>query len=377
MKKILNFLLGNFKRLQLYYLHSIKWTREIVLKPCDKNKCAKLKKDYLRKWGGLSRMISSRYFRIFAPFTNYSIDVVPEDVLHHTIEPILNPFKFQPYYEDKNFFAKILKKEYLPQELLRVVDGFWYTADYKKICVENAEDILISQYPTVKKIVLKPSVDSCSGHGVVFFERNGKQFLQLGQNSNVTFEEYVKKQAPDNFIVQECLCQSAFMSQFNPSSINTIRVSVYKSVVTNEADVTAAIMRIGRKNSLVDNAHAGGVFVGVGLDGKIGKVVLNQYGEEFAFFNDIDFSSSDFQIPQFDKVISFAKEIADECIHHRLFALDIMIDDLDEPKLIEYNLSGFSSWLFQFTGVPAFGKYTDEIIDYCVKHRSFQKFVVV
>lgn len=37
----------------------------------------------------------------------------------------------------------------------------------------------------------------------------------------------------------------------------------------------------------------------------------------------------------------------------------------NEPILIEYNLSGFGSWVFQFNCGSAYGDYADEIIEYC------------
>ena len=77
-----------------------------------------------------------------------------------------------------------------------------------------------------------------------------------------------------------------------------------------------------------------------------------------------------FVIPEFFKVKQFAIEIG-KCIpHFHCIALDIMIDYLGNPRLIEYNISAFSTWLFQFTTGAAFGDYTDEVIEYCVKHKE-------
>lgn len=46
-----------------------------------------------------------------------------------------------------------------------------------------------------------------------------------------------------------------------------------------------------------------------------------------------------------------------------------MLDESNEPVLIEYNIRAFSVWLFQFTNGSGFGKYTDEIIEYCIEHK--------
>ena len=136
-------------------------------------------------------------------------------------------------------------------------------------------------------------------------------------------------------------------------------------------------MRIGRKDSLIDNAHAGGAFVGVSLEGRLGKYVIDQYGTKETVFNGIDFSKEEFVIPHFDRVIAFSKQVADKCVHHKLFALDVMMNEQDCPVLIEYKLTAFSSWLFECAGVSPFGQYTDEIIDYCAKNKKIKRIYIV
>ena len=128
-------------------------------------------------------------------------------------------------------------------------------------------------------------------------------------------------------------------------------------------------MRIGGKGSVVDNAHAGGYYVGIHPDGTFCHEVCNQYGEKLTTFNDVDFTK-DYHYPNWEEVTDFAKSIGHRILHHRLLALDIVIDKNDKPHLIEFNIEGFSSWLFQYTLAGAFGSYTDEIITYCKEHQN-------
>lgn len=129
------------------------------------------------------------------------------------------------------------------------------------------------------------------------------------------------------------------------------------------------IIRIGQEGSLLDNAHAGGCFVGIDVNsGKLKNKVFNQFGVHFDTFNNIDFKNNTYVIPNFENVKKFAKMVG-ECIsHHNLIALDVMLDEDNQPKLIEYNIDAFGLWLFQFTGNTAFGEFTDEIIEYCIKN---------
>lgn len=168
-----------------------------------------------------------------------------------------------------------------------------------------------------------------------------------------------------NIIIQEGVDQSEYISQFNPTSVNTLRLSMYRSVKDDRCHITGAIMRIGGKGSIVDNAHAGGCYVGIYPDGHFCKNVLDQYGVRKSIFNDVDFSSNTFMYPNWDKVIEFGKSVGQYVPHHRLIALDIVLDRNNNPKLIEFNIEGYSAWLFQYTIGTAFGKFTDEILDYC------------
>ena len=91
----------------------------------------------------------------------------------------------------------------------------------------------------------------------------------------------------------------------------------------------------------------------------------------------INFAKQKLIVPNYEKIKEFACKIADAIPHHHIIALDIMLDENNNPVLIEYNISAFSVWLFQFTNGSGFGKYTDEIIDYCIKHRQQATRIVV
>ena len=99
---------------------------------------------------------------------------------------------------------------------------------------------------------------------------------------------------------------------------------------------------------------------------KLGHEVYNQYEQAATIFNGVDFSQ-DYNYPEWDKIITFAKDICKNIVHHRLIALDICLDKTGEPRLIEFNIipGSYSIWLFQYTVGPALKDYTDEILEYC------------
>lgn len=327
--------------------------------------------DFISKWLPLSKHPHLPSYRLFSQYIGPNPDIVPEEVSSNIIQPILNPIETRPYYQDKNAFEKILPPSFLPEALFRMVNGAYLTADYKPLG-ELSDKRLDELTEGIDTLFIKPATDSSSGQGVLKFSRDTSGKLVCKNNASsfdINFlKEYSKSNS--NFIVQKALSQSDYIAQFNPSSINTLRVATYKSVVDNRTHVCAIILRIGKKGADVDNAHAGGLFVGVGLDGTLCKYACDQYGNRYDTFNGIDFKNGEFRIPEFEKVISFAEKVGDNIMHHRLVAQDICLQANGEPCLVEFNIRAFSVWLFQFTIGPALGKYTDEIIDYCAKRKK-------
>lgn len=327
--------------------------------------------DFVAKWLPLCKHPHIPTYRLFSQYIGPNPNIVPEDVSSTIIQPLLNPIETRPYYQDKNAFEKILPASFLPKALLRMINGAYISAEYEPI--EGISDKTLDKLTKgVETLFIKPSTDSSSGQGVMKFSRDKNGILfnsDEGKIFNCEFLDSYGKSNP-NFIVQEALSQSDYISQFNPTSINTLRVATYKSVVDNRTHVCAIILRIGKQGADVDNAHAGGLFVGVGLDGTLGKFACDQYGNKHDTFNGIDFKNGDYRIPQFEKVISFAEKVGDNIMHHRLIAQDICLQANGEPCLVEFNIRAFTPWLFQFTTGPAFAEYTDEIIDYCAKHKK-------
>ena len=111
-----------------------------------------------------------------------------------------------------------------------------------------------------------------------------------------------------DFIIQQAFEQHSFFSFFNPTSVNTLRIVSYRDS-KGEIQILNSILRIGLAGSVVDNAHAGGMFVGVSKDGVLGKYVCDQYGRTQTVFNNIDFASDEFVVPFWDVIKENIKEL--------------------------------------------------------------------
>lgn len=327
-------------------------------------------KEWLKRWSQFGIKAKPTQYRVFRQYIGDDINIVPEDICHDYIETILNPMRFRGYYADKNVFDKLFPKGYFPKTLLRKMCGFYYDNAYLPLSMTEEKLLCCLNDSPTDRIIIKPSVDGMSGRGVEAFIRMGGNNNWINSEGTSLDLKYLEFHFGRDFIIQECVEQSEYISQFNPSSVNTLRLSMYRSVKDNKCHITGAIMRIGGKGSVVDNAHAGGCYIGIHSDGSFCKEVLDQFGVKRTVFNGIDFSIGSYVYPNWDKVIEFGKSVGQYVPHHRLIALDIVLDKNNNPHLIEFNIEAYSSWLFQYTIGTAFGKFTDEIIDYCKDNKS-------
>ena len=341
------------------------------------NRRAEGERAYLAQWRKLSRDVAKEDYRLFSKYTKVNASTVPESVSHNIVEAILVPAKFRPFYADKNMFDLLMPRGVLAATYLRRMGGAFRSADYELIKEEDIDLDRILHDKT--RCVIKPTIDSSSGHGVTIFEKRDGVFCALNgemKDERLTLNG-IKRFFGSDFIVQEYLEQSEFMNSLCSTSVNTIRLFVYRSVKTEQVVVPAIIMRLGHEGSLVDNSHAGGVSIGVDREGNLGHYATDQYGQRYSVVNGIDFANADFQIPDFPKVIELAENVGRHLLHCRMANLDVMIGKDGLPRLVEYNLSSMSTWLYQFDSGNAYGEYAEEIIEYCKEHLGEARHVLI
>lgn len=326
-------------------------------------------KEWMNKWGVFGVRPSIRGYRAFSRLFKEEdlINYVPEAISRCFIEPVLTPENFIPFYNDKNSFDLLLPEGFLPKTFLRSIDGKLMDSKYGVVFLQEEENELssfLSRVTLSDEVVVKPSRSTWGKGFAIFKWIDG---VWMNSDGNTLSLTYLKQHYGKNWMIQERLFQSTFMSQFNPTSVNTIRIACYRSVRTGKLVTLNAVLRIGSKGAVVDNASAGGVFVEIKDDGTLGKKVSNKYGKESTTHNGINFSTNEFKIPHYEKIKEFVIDIASRMPHMNLFANDVMIDKNGNPRLVEVNTEGFTYWLYQLNSNPAFGKYTDEIIDFCKK----------
>ena len=179
-------------------------------------------------------------------------------------------------------------------------------------------------------VFAKP-IDGGQGRGCFLLDPSN---LQKGLSSPSVINTIRK-----GYIFQKAIEQHPVMASLHPQSVNTVRIDTWRSSSEGKASAMSALVRMGSKGSRIDNAAAGGCFVGVNLtDGRMkskgfvepqhGASILDRHPDTGILFEG-------FLIPFFREAVQLAEDAA-ELIPLTAVGWDIAIGT-NGPILIEGN----------------------------------------
>lgn len=319
-------------------------------------------------WRPLTRYDNRCAFRLYSAYCGSSLNLICGPACE-MINLALNPWRYRGYYADKNMFNRILPASFMPRTIMRRMRGVLTDEAYAPVG-PLSDDTLSRLTGSARKVVMKPTLDTCSGHGVMLFEKEHGSNAFINRKSGKKLDTVLIAQFNHDFIIQEAVEQHPFMARFNPTSVNTIRVATYRSVADNKVHVLSSVLRMGATGSVVDNATGGGMIAGVDETGRVGNYCFDVNGKRSDSHNSINFKEQSLVVPHFEEIKSLAKKVAGMLDYCRLVQHDIALDSEGHPLLIEYNVTAFSCWLAQFAGQPAFGDFAKEIRDYTLGLRQ-------
>ena len=188
-------------------------------------------------------------------------------------------------------------------------DKFKTYQKYKKyymreaICIDKKSDYskfcdFLERYPVfVRKNVALSKGDSVE---LVNFTEYGKSARQL-------FEEMMKT---GKYIVEERVIQSKVMQCLNPSSVNTIRCMTF--VTDKGIKIGPCFLKVGQGGSFVDNGGKGGILIGIdNATGKLNTIGFDEFLNEYPRHPDTGISFLGYQLPEWKKMCSLVKEMAE------------------------------------------------------------------
>ena len=300
-------------------------------------------KAILNKWG-----ICDCWHRYYQYFTgNYDLNYFPEVLFSTRLEPRINDRKIASVLSDKsilpNLFGDIVS---VPTTIIRKSYGRYFDEKGNPIKYDKAKRILDEYLQSNSHAIIKPSVDSCSGQGV----------------NVITTSDVIDKNVEysDNFLVQELVENQSDIKALNPNSLNTMRVMTY--ICEDQINCAPVVLRMGGGTSHLDNAHAGGIFVGVFDNGDLRPQAFSEYGEKHFFhpYSKIQFNG--YHIRGIRDVCNAAIECHKKFPILGMISWDMTIDKYGRVTVIEANMFGQGIWISQIAhGKGVFGENTDKM----------------
>lgn len=280
----------------------------------------------------------------------------PELLYSTRIEPLLNPKTYCDCIDDKSLLPYIFgnnnSKVYIPKIYLSCIGDIYRNSENELLTRKDAECYLHD----FGACVIKPATESGSGSGVFVAELKGGIDLRTKKTIHEIFDELA-----GSFVVQEVVKNNTYISRLCPNSLNTIRLITY--YVGTEIHFAPPTLRIGSGEKSVDNIHAGGLCVGINLDGTLkAKAYQLNMGDNklsFAIHPKTNIKFENYYIGDIKKVIDGAIDLHKRIPQLGIVSWDITIDDKDRAALIEANCRNQSIWFPQIAnGEPFFGEDT-------------------
>ncbi|WP_430814647.1 sugar-transfer associated ATP-grasp domain-containing protein [Carboxylicivirga sp. RSCT41] len=318
-------------------------------------------RNYKKRWRIFNNRVASVYLsNIASIFRKVDFNVVPANVYYSYIEPALNNIPYVTGLEDKSLLDWIYH-EHTPGVLLRNIHGIFYV-DGNGVKNEQVDlSVILEQHP---KVLVKQSVESHGGRNIQIFERTNQHYCNIN-GDNLTLN-YLLSNFKSNFVIQTYVRQHPFFLQFNPSSLNTLRVMTYRSVTDNQIKVLNVTLRVGAPGSIVDNRKYGGHAVGVTPEGYLRSFGVNNKGGIVHEFNGIKLKGIE-RVAGIDEIKKVAVESAKIHYHARVLGFDMSYTDQNEVKIIEVNTWDLGIDNIQQANGALFHQYTDEVIAFCKK----------
>lgn len=261
-----------------------------------------------------------------------------------------------------------------PQTVLHQMNGMFSDANYTPLSYEEAVDLLLEESRS-DVLILKTS-NLGGGRGIFFLDRGATRsdvedtLTELNKAASTAPQMFLEESAfrahefPERsaFVAQKLLEQSDFMKQFNPLSVNTMRIT--SLIWKGEVRVLAALIRVGREGNQVDNFSQGGSVLGVDLrTGVCNSWALTYEKERVTRLpGGVDLAAQELRVPGFDAALDLVRAMHARIPYSRMISWDIALDRDDQPVLIENNFAGMIQIHEAVTG-PLFGELLDELLD--------------
>lgn len=311
-------------------------------------------------WGQLTPVTSWKEYGLFKRMYGFDARFLSHHIYLPVVARLLNDYDYTRMFDDKGLLGYLAKSSLnFPYTVVRRVSGDYYSARMRQITREEA----VAACAAEESLFLKPSNHVSGGHG-----SESVSLVGLSPDARERRVEKAFAAQGRDFVAQRAVRQHPVMAQFNPDSVNSLRVTTL--LLNGRYSLCSILLRMGRAGSSVDNWGVGGLLAHVDEDGTIAPKAYDIALKEYESNGGCVFAGK--TIPQMPKILeAVEKAHTEEFALCKLVGWDVTLDESGEPVILELNSSQPGLIAEQmFTG-PIFGDRTQEVIDYC-KTKTFK-----
>lgn len=246
------------------------------------------------------RAFESKGIREKMDFVPYSV----QTSLYHQVNPLE---KYGFLLENKKACYDFFKR-YYKREMVSVEES--------EIELNVRSNEVVAFLKNNDRFVIKP-INSSGGRGVELINTTDKDI------GDVIDELYNKN--PQGFILEEFINQSREMALFHPKSINSIRIITIN--YGDEIEIKWPFLRVGRGDSVVDNARAGGIIVTIDVNTGITFAAGDETRHLYKTHPDSGVSLLGYKIPHWSELCELAREMASLCPDCHIMGWDMALTD--------------------------------------------------
>ena len=306
------------------------------------------KKELRRFYSPYVRNVTDRYHRLYTDKTGvFTPRYIPEEIFFTHIDRFYSDREEARYLDNKCYYYRLFSDIKQPGLVVMRVGSVYLDHTLSAISEDTAAG-LIGRHD---EVVLKRAVNSQGGFGVDFFG---------GSELKLRFKE-IMRTVDGDVVIQLPVKQHEAYARLHPESVNTMRIV---SLLTGgEVKVYAVCLKIGVGKERRDNGCHGGIYCGVGRDGRLKKLAILDNGTVLFSHPQLGYRFEDVTLPFVDKAVSLVKRAHPFMGHFRLISWDVAIDEEGEAVLIEANLSLGGINNVQICSGPLFGEDAEKILD--------------
>lgn len=312
---------------------------------------------YLENYG---KKVPYKWHQLYQSYTgDFDYRYLPEPLLSTKLELLDNKRLRVLPMENKaligNFARGMEGKVRIPETYIMCVEGRYYDGAGNVIDMETALQKLTQLNDGSYDAICKKTVDTSSGRDVRLIEvQDG-----IDVRTNEKLQDVLISMGK-NFVVQERLRAHPAFAALYSGSINTLRVVTYQT--KHGYKVAPIIIRIG-KDGYVDNAHQGGMFIGVSPEGSLLKEAVTEYQLRYTEHPVTGVVFEGYSLPKIPEISQCAIEMHKNYPTMRFISWDFTVDQDENIVLIEANLHSHTIWMSQYAhGKGFFGEDTAEML---------------